>query len=209
MTERENVNQIAEPKAVDKASENTRSEEITVPVKFNGQIKNLTLGEASILAQKGMKFESIEDVFSNLKKLAKSYGKSIPEFLQAISLKEKESRKNELLEKCGGDAELVEKITRLEEKENETEIDSFKELKEFFPKFKTQDSLPEEVVENSRIKGTLLLDEYLRYLLMQKKRQEKSIKSQEEAEKLSIGSQFNQNISVSPESEEFIKGLWK
>lgn len=209
MTEKEIKNQIAGPEVQKNISKENDLNEITVPVKFNGELKNLTVGEASLFAQKGMKFDLIKDLFESLKKIAKNHGKSIPEFLQTMKEWDAESRKKELLEKCSGDEELVDKITKLEEKENETGFDSFKELKEFFPKIKDEESLPEQVVESSRLKGTLLLDEYLRYLFLQKKRQEKSIKSQEEAEKSSVGSQFNRNASISPESEEFIKGLWK
>lgn len=204
MTEEMNINQNIEQNA-----EENQLGEITIPVKFNGEMKNLTVDEASLLAQKGMKFDSIKDDFEQIKKLARTHGKSIPEFIQAMKQNETELRRKELLQKCSGDTELVDKITALEEKASENGYDSFDEVKEFFPKIQNIDSLPTQVVENARLKGTLLLDEYLRYLLAQKRRQEKSIKSQAEAEKLSIGSQFNQNAPVSPESEEFIKGLWK
>lgn len=204
MTEEKNINQTKEQSA-----EENQLGEITIPVKFNGEIKNLTVGEASLLAQKGMKFDSIKNDFEEIKKIARTHGKSVPEFIQAMKQNQSESRKKELLEKCGGDTELVEKITALEEKDSEINTDSFNEVKEFFPEIQNVEALPEQVVENARLKGTLLLDEYLRYLLAQKRRQEKSIKSQAEAEKLSIGSQFNQNAPVSPEGEEFIKGLWK
>lgn len=204
MTEEMNINQNIEQNA-----EENQLGEITIPVKFNGEMKNLTVDEASLLAQKGMKFDSIKNDFEQIKKLARTHGKSIPEFIQAMKQNETELRRKELLQKCSGDTELVDKITALEEKESEISFDSFNEVKEFFPKIQNVEALPEQVVENARLKGTLLLDEYLRYLLAQKRRQEKSIKSQAEAEKLSIGSQFNQNAPVSLESEEFIKGLWK
>lgn len=204
MTEEMNINQNIKQNA-----EENQLGEITIPVKFNGEMKNLTVDEASLLAQKGMKFDSIKNDFEQIKKLARTHGKSIPEFIQAMKQNETELRRKELLQKCSGDTELVDKITALEEKASENGYDSFDEVKEFFPKIQNVEALPEQVVENARLKGTLLLDEYLRYLLAQKRRQEKSIKSQAEAEKLSIGSQFNQNAPVSPESEEFIKGLWK
>lgn len=207
MTEKDNI--IAEPQAEVTTHEENKPSEVTVPVIFNGEFKNLTLDEASLLAQKGMKFDLIKDCFENLKKFAAKHGKSIPEFLQAIKEWELESRKKELLEKCGQDKELVEKITAFEEKENEIVFDSFDEVKQFFPKIQNVESLPEKVVESSKLKGTLLLDEYLRYLLKQKKRQEKSIKTQEEMQKNSIGSQSNCESAISPEGEEFIKGLWK
>ena len=41
--------------------------EITVPVKYNKEIKELSLGEAGNLAQKGLKFEAIEADYLPLK----------------------------------------------------------------------------------------------------------------------------------------------
>ena len=66
-----------------------------------------------------------------------------------------------------------------------------------------------KVLENSKIKGTLLLDEFLRYRALQEKREKSLKKSQEKAENLSIGSQINKVGSISPETEQFLKGLWK
>ena len=209
MTEKENKNWTAEQKAEDTEIVATipQDNEITVPVKFNKQVKNLTLGEASLLAQKGMKFDLIRDDFETLKKLAAKSNKSVPEYLQALKQREEERKKAELLEKCSGDNDLVEKIIALEENKD-LPVDTVSEIKRFFPKIQNEDALPQEVVESAKLKGTLLLDEYLRYLLAQKKRQEKSIKAQEKAADLSIGSQQSQRSALSPESQEFIKGLW-
>ncbi len=209
MTEKDIKNWTAEPKAEDTATSETipQNNEITVPVKFNKQVKNLTLGEASLLAQKGMKFDLIKDDFETLKKLAAKSDKSVPQYLQALKQREEEKKRAELLEKCSGDNDLVEKIIALEENKD-LPFDTILEIKQFFPKIQNEDALPQEVVESAKLKGTLLLDEYLRYLLAQKKRQEKSIKSQEKAASFSIGSQQSQRSSISPEGEEFIKGLW-
>ena len=57
---------------------------ITIPVKFNKQIKNLTPEEATVLAQKGLKFDSIAEDYARLKELASQSGKSVPEFLQHL-----------------------------------------------------------------------------------------------------------------------------
>lgn len=209
MTEKENLKPTAQPKAEDTANAETipQDNEITVPVKFNKQVKNLTLGEASLLAQKGMKFDLIKDDFEALKKLAEKSDKSVPQYLQALKQREEAEKKTELLEKCSGDNDLVEKIIAFEENKN-LPFDTISEIKQFFPKIQSEDALPQEVVESAKLKGTLLLDEYLRYLLAQKKRQEKSIKAQEKVAGFSIGSQQSQRSSLSPESEEFIKGLW-
>ncbi|MBR4973313.1 MAG: hypothetical protein IKY45_02480, partial [Clostridia bacterium] len=95
MTEKENKNWTAEQKAEDTEIVATipQDNEITVPVKFNKQVKNLTLGEASLLAQKGMKFDLIRDDFETLKKLAAKSNKSVPEYLQALKQREEERKK--------------------------------------------------------------------------------------------------------------------
>ncbi len=181
--------------------------ETKIPVKFNKEIKYLTVEEASILAQKGMKYDLVSDCLEQLKKLALSVDKTIPQFLQSLENEKSQKRKEELLEKCSGDNDLVEKIITLEG--NHTQNNGFDEIKKHFPNIESEEDLPKEVSESSKLKGTLLLDEYLRYLLAQKKRQEKSKQHEEKLQKASIGSLKNCKSPISPETEEFIKGLWK
>lgn len=178
-----------------------------IPVKFNKEIKYLTVEEASILAQKGMKYDLIADTLEQLKKLALGAEKTIPQFLQNLENEKIQKRKEELLEKCSGDNDLVEKIISFEG--NHTQNNHFDEIEKYFPNIKSEEDLPKEVRESSKLKGTLLLDEYLRYLLAQKKRQEKSKEHEEKVQKASIGSLKNCKSPTSPETEEFIKGLWK
>lgn len=182
-------------------------EEVIIPVKFNKEIKNLTAEEASTLAQKGMKFDLIRESYEKLKGLAEASGKSVPDFLQELEREKYEKQKAELLEKCSGDEALVERIISLE-KGNQTEKEEIDEIKKYFPKIKVKDDLPQEVVESSKLKGTLLLDEYLRYLLKQKYEQEKSAKFEENLKGASIGSLKSRKSPISPETQEFIKGLW-
>lgn len=178
-----------------------------IPVKFNKEIKYLTVEEASILAQKGMKYDLIADTLEQLKKLALGAEKTIPQFLQNLENEKIQKRKEELLKKCSGDNDLVEKIISFEG--NHTQNNHFDEIEKYFPNIKSEEDLPKEVRESSKLKGTLLLDEYLRYLLAQKKRQEKSKEHEEKVQKASIGSLKNCKSPTSPETEEFIKGLWK
>jgi len=182
--------------------------EVVIPVKFNKEIKNLTVEEASLLAQKGMKFDLIKDDFEKIKLISSKEGKSVSAFLSELEGKILDDKRKMLLEKCSGDEELVNRIITLENGAF-TDTKGFDEVKKYFPNIKDEASLPESVVEASKLKGTFLLDEYLRYLLTQKKRQEKSIRFQEKAESLSIGAMSNQKGTLSPESEDFIKGLWK
>ncbi len=200
MTDKKEKNNIEATKPKDMS-------DIKIPVKFNKEIKYLSVEEASILAQKGMKYDLVFDTLEQLKKLALSVNETVPEFLQSLENEKSQKRREELLEKCSGDKDLVEKIILLEG--NHTPNNGFYELKKYFPNIESEEDLPEEVSEASKLKGTLLLDEYLRYLLTQKKRQEKSKQHEEKLQKASIGSLKNCKSPISPETEEFIKGLWK
>lgn len=182
--------------------------EIIIPVKYNKEIRNLGIKEAASLAQKGMKYEVIQKDYEQLKELAQKENKSVPKFLSDLNEMQIENRKRELTEKCGGDSDFAEHILRLES-ENFNNSNGFDELKNLFPEIKTLEDLPQKVLENSKIKGTLLLDEFLRYRALQEKREKSLKKSQEKAENLSIGSQINKVGSISPETEQFLKGLWK
>lgn len=182
---------------------------VVIPVKFNKEIKELTLEEAANLAQKGMKFELILKDFNTLKELSAKAGKSVTLFLEDMKNAVYCERKAALTEKCGGDTELAEHIISLE-KEGVTVSDmGFSELQEFFPQITEKEDLPQEVIEASMLKGTLLLDEYLRYRLAEELRTKEALKKQKHCENISIGSQLNRKGSDNPETTEFLKGLWK
>ena len=61
--------------------------EITVPVKYNKEIKQLDLATATALAQKGMKYDAIKEDYDLLKKLADQKNLSVPAMLQKLSEK--------------------------------------------------------------------------------------------------------------------------
>ena len=187
----------------------TPKEEVFVPIKYNKQILNLTLEEAGELAQKGKKFEEISNDYQEIKALAREENKSVAEFIATL----KQSRDNkliqELTEKCGGNEEMALHILQLSKKSETPERLGFKELKENFPQYENLEELPTEVVENAKLKGSLLLDEYLRYLLKEKMLVKQAIKSQKDAENNSLGPQVNKKTNLNPETVEFLKGLWK
>ncbi len=189
--------------------ETTPESEILIPVKFNKEVKKISLEEAATLAQKGMKYEIICKDYEALKALATEDGKSVAEYLEHLKNAKLQSRRNELLEKCGGDTDLAEHFLSLEQAvKKETEND-FNEVKKYFPAIKEIEQLPEEVVESSRLKGSSLLDEYLRYLLNEKVKQRKAEEEIQKADKKSMGSLQNKNGGISPEAVEFLKGLWR
>ena len=182
-------------------------EPIKIPIKFNKETRNLSLEEATTLAQKGLKFESIEKEYNLLKQLALRENKSIPLYIAELDRRYNEEKKQSLTEKCGGNEELAEHILSLE---NEKKAgDGFDELTSAFPEIKSKENLPREVLDNAELKGTLLLDEYLRYLLSQKRNAQTVARKQREGEKSSTGSLINRRDSQTSETEEFLKGLWK
>ncbi|MGN0493715.1 MAG: hypothetical protein ACI4F7_08720 [Acutalibacteraceae bacterium] len=183
------------------------AKEILVPVKFNKEIRNLELDEAAKLAQKGLKFDAIAEDYDNLRRLAASDGKSVSEFLQALDKSSKEARKKELLEECGGNEEMADYVLSLES--NPDGDLGLNELKAEFPEIKDISDLPESVVENAKLKGTLLLDEYLRYRHTAKRNARRAAAQSEGAQSASIGSQTDRRGGVSPETAEFLKGLWR
>ena len=200
--------EIAQEDITDIIPQNT-SDEILIPVKFNKEIKNLSINEASQLAQTGMKSDALKEELDTLKMLANKNGKSIAEFLRVIKETQYQQRREELATKCGGDFSFAEHILSLEENDNQYDALGFEELKKEFPHFKALEELPEEVLENARLKGRLLLDEYLRFRLAEKKRIQLATKTQKTAENTTLGSQINRDGAVNPETLEFLRGLWK
>ena len=161
------------------------------------------------MAQKGMKFDLISDDFNTLKLLSQRNKKSVPEFLEDLKTKDYNNRVNELLEKCGGDEALARHIIDLENSGTHEALNGFCELQSFFKDIKTPDDLPIEVREAAELKGRLLLDEYLRYLLNQKRKKEAFIKANIFSKESSIGSQQSRKDNITPEATEFLRGLWK
>ncbi len=182
--------------------------EITIPVKFNKELKELDIETASKLAQKGMKYDAISEDYGELKRLARQENQSVPQFIAALKAARLEQRKNYLTEKCGGDTALAEHITQLEAANSEYS-NGFAELKSLFPQFNTEQELPTEVLLNANEKGTLLLDEYLRYLLNRQRAENAAALKAKETNNQSLGSQISRHGSENPEAEEFLKGLWK
>lgn len=180
--------------------------EITIPVKYNKEIKELSLEDATTLAQKGLKFTAIEKDFTALKELAQKENKSVPVFISELCDRYNEDKKKALIEECGGNEEIAQRIIDLQGNQIS---DGLKELTEAFPEIKSLEQLPEEVVEKSRLKGTLPLDEYLRYLLSQEKIKKAAALKQRQSEKTTTGSLASLKGAENTEAEEFLRGLWK
>lgn len=213
MTDNVNSNEVLQEHQeniteIDKDTIPKNDNEIFIPVKFNKEIINLDLEKASTLAQKGMKFDVISKDYEIIKDLAANEGKSVSEFVNLLKQERNLKKKNQLLEKCGGDEIFAEHILKLEQNAK-PDFNGFAELKENFPEIKDLESLPAQVLENAKLKGTLLLDEYLRYRHNQKNAVKNSLLKQKENLNSSTGSQLNKKGNDNPETAEFLKGLWQ
>ena len=206
MSEKSNLQAL--PQAEENETDGTSSQEITVPVKFNKQVMNLDLEKAQELAQKGLKFDAIAKDYNRVKNLAKADGKSVAEFIADIECQKRKSRQSEILSKCGDDTEFADYVLQLENAKSDV-VKGFDEVSEAFLEIKSIDDLPESVVDAAKMKGTLLLDEYLRYLHNQSVLMKKTIKKQKESEQSAMGSMINTNDAESPETAEFLRGLWR
>ena len=179
-----------------------------VPVKYNKEVINLSLEEAGELAQKGMKFEAISDELAVLKQLAAQSGQTVMQFLNSIKKQNDADAVNSLMEKCGDDTVLADKVTKLFSKRDE-ENDGFSEVQKYFPEIKNRDDLPESVLDNAKLLSRPLLDEFLRYRLLQEKAVKENLFSQQRGRLSSTGSQINKTGGETPETTEFLKGLWR
>lgn len=162
-----------------------------------------------ILIEKAQKYDLISESFEILKRLSAADNMSVPEFLENLKRKAYEEKIQKISEKCGGDNEFAEYIMKLEENNAVTEVLGFDELKQNVPEITSIEQLPKSVVESASLKGTLLFDEYLRYLFEERKNADEAIKKQKNTENNSVGSQLNRKNATSPETAEFLKGLWK
>ena len=205
----------AQPEAAEqeKASAETENNipeaenEVFVPVKFNKEIKNLGLKEAAVLAQKGLKFEAIADDFAALKSLAAKGGHSVSEYIAELSRQNEESRRQELTEECGGNKKMADYVMQLEKSGEGS--DDFAELTAEFPEIKSISDLLDSVVQKSELRGTKLLDEYLRYRHAEERKAASAALKQKNAENLSLGSLTDRKGGINPETAEFLKGLWR
>lgn len=179
-----------------------------ISVKFNKETRDLTEEETRNLAQKGLKYEQIENEYTRFKTIAKEKGLSVEEYLNGIENETANARKALLLEQTGGNEELTDYILSLESKRS-PKIREFEELKEMFPEIKEIGELPEEVIESSNLNGKNLLDSYLRYLLKEKKIKDKEKREIKAANKIGIGSlKAGKSADGSALDREFINALW-
>ena len=136
-----------------------------IPIKFNKEIRNLTLEEATLLSQKGLKYDTIEKQWSRLLTMAKEDGFSAQEFLDALEKGRTSKRLEELTKECGGNGEIAQRIIDLE-KGKKHSLKGYEELKEYFPDLAEEEDVLFFVVPLLELLFfAVLLEELLLFLL--------------------------------------------
>ncbi|MBO4734475.1 MAG: hypothetical protein J5662_08365 [Clostridia bacterium] len=181
------------------AAENTP----VITVKFNKEIKNLTADEAATLAQKGMKFEIIEEDFLKLKALAGKKKMSVPEYISELEKNQIEQRRREIMDEYKETESLADRIAELES--GEKDEDGLDELREYFPTVKSLSDLPRAVVESARLKGENLLNSYLKYRLVTKRQADAERLFERGAKEASVGSLKSAGDTA---DDAFLRALW-
>ncbi|MDD6478423.1 MAG: hypothetical protein PUF48_01225 [Oscillospiraceae bacterium] len=194
-----------EEKVLTENDENTSS----VSVLLEGEEKTFTPEEIAGFIEKSEKFDLIDSEYNRLKGMADKASLSVEEFLNSLENRDKENRRTILLQKCSGDEELADYILGLEEKNSSKTDAAFIEVQRYFPNIKNIDEIPSEVFKAASVKGSNLLNEYLRYLQLAKLTLKAFEKNNIEAKLASVGSQ-REAISqdFDPAKLQFIKGIW-
>ncbi|MBQ8202701.1 MAG: hypothetical protein IJZ75_00270 [Clostridia bacterium] len=186
----------------------TADKDIKIPIKFNKEERELSLSEAGSLAQKGLKYDMISPDFTKLKALAEKDGRSVSEFLTYVEEKLNELKRNEILSKCGGNEEIADRLIAMENKLS-GDGGQMEELREFFPEIEDAASLPQEVLDKAKEKGSRLLDEYLRHLYSLKLLEKEKQETKKDVNKHTLGSLKTQDSGESdPVRNMFLKGIW-
>lgn len=217
--------------AEDTTETESPEEERFITVKYDKKLRSLSLDEATMFAQKGMRYDALQPMLETLKYVATSEGKTLAEFVEAIRSQHEDNLFSRLMDRCGDEdiaKELLEvekskhkaayekllESERTEESETEEAVtkrlaDEFDELKREFPQYTSFDKVPKSIVKEAVERGVSLLDSQLRYEHRQRAKAEAAAAAQSAAAKNSIGSQ--QTAVENPQSTAeaaFLKGLW-
>ncbi len=158
--------------------------------------------------EKAESFDIIESDYERLRGIAERKGVDVGALITAIEQSDIDERRQSLSVSCS-DPELVEHILSLEAQLKCGGRSDMAELSALFPEIKEASQLPTAVIKASKLRGSTLLDEYLRYQIKSRRAAEAKALAQSKAAQNSIGSQRNASASeLDPSAAEFIKALW-
>ena len=211
-------------------AEPARDEQL-LTVKYDKKIHALSRDDATLYAQKGMRYDAIEPLLDTLKYVATSEGKTLTEFVESIRKTHEDDLFSRLMERCG-DEEIARELLEVEKgkhkaafesllererhEEAETEeavtkrmSDEFDELRREFPQYSDFSKVPKAVVREAVEKGVSLLDAQLRYEHRERVKVESAKADQAAAAKASVGVQKSAGTETASQTEAaLMKGLW-
>lgn len=167
-----------------------------IEVKFNKQLRRLSLSEARDFAEKGMKYDSLIPVLNRLKELSPDGSMSLSQLADHL-FEEKEKRASDAQEA----EELFGRQNRL--------TAQFIELKSKFPEIGGIRDVPKSVIEQSLNGDIPLYYAYLGYRHEQEQKARLAEQSSEKAKAATAGNLKDAPDTLSsPEIAAMLKGIW-
>ena len=167
-----------------------------IEVKFNKQLRRLSLSEARDFAEKGMKYDSLIPVLNRLKELSPDGSMSLAQLADHL-FEEKEKRASDAQEA----EELFGRQNRL--------TAQFIELKSKFPEIGGIRDVPKSVIEQSLNGEIPLYYAYLGYCHEQEQKAKLAAQSSEKATAATAGKLKDAPDTLSsPEIAAMLKGIW-
>ena len=228
----ENEAQQAEGKGENGAEVNTEAaEEPIITVRYNKQDRGLTRQEAITLAQKGLKYDSMNEMLNDIKYLAAIQDKTPAELIKSYIEAGENIKRQELVDRYGEDNEVIEVLMEkfrtenqqkfsavketIKQKEEAAERDlnmrlaeEFQNMKAYFTELTDYASLPLDV-KRAAVNGTPLKYAYLEYKYAQEKLAAAAKSQAEQAAKKSTGSMASSESDHKTEAEtRFLNALW-
>ena len=204
---------------------------ITIPIQYNHESRELTLEEAQSLAQKGLKFDELSPTLEKIRFLATANGKSMQEMVDALAESQDKQLYQSILTECDGneaiaqrlfDAEKAKRQSLYEDNQKQAAAaqekekadlakrlaDEFVELHREFPELAEFSAVPKAVLD-AAVKGKNLTDAYLRYQRAESKKVSAAKATQEQAAKVSAGSQAEgAGETTNPTIDAMLAGVW-
>ncbi len=204
----ENENGELQSEATTPQCESSESEVGTVRIKYNKQTIDLPIDEAAVLAQKGLKYDSILPQIERLRSLAADGGKSIAEYICEIEERQKNKHREEVLDFCGGNEAATERILELEGKNSGEGLTGMEDLMREFPEISGTGDIPQSVIDSVKTNGGSILNAYMLYEHRQRRAAAAAADKQIKNRMASVGSQHSSGPEENGLNTEFIKGLW-
>ncbi len=211
--------------------ETNSAEEPILTVRFNHQDQELTRAEAIILAQKGLKMDSMAEMLNDISYLAAIQDKTPAELIRSYIEAGESVKRNELIDRYGNDDEVIDVLMEKFRNENQQKFsavketikqreeaaeqdlnmriaDEFQKMKADFSELTDYTSLPIEV-KRAAVNGTPLKYAYLEYKYAQEKQTAAAKAQAEAAAKKSTGSMASSDSDHKTEAEtRFLNALW-